>query len=58
MNNKTIDLKSLNRKSLYVLAPDKKDQIKKFFKENKQMEFNTNPELVRLAQFLSSIVNQ
>ena len=58
MNNKTVAFKSLNRKSLYSIAPDKKDQIKKFFKENKQMDFNTNPELVRLAEFLSSIVAQ
>jgi hypothetical protein len=58
MNNKAVGLTSLNRKSLSAVAPDKKDQIKMFFKENRQMGFNTDAELVRLAQFLSSIVTQ
>jgi hypothetical protein len=58
MNNKAVDLTSLSRKSLSATFPDKKDQIKKFFKENRQTEFSTNAELVMLAQFLSSIVTQ
>jgi hypothetical protein len=58
MNKQAVGLARLNRKSLYTIFPDKKDQIKKFFKENRQTVFSTNEELVSLAQFLSSIVPQ
>jgi hypothetical protein len=57
-NHKTFVTRSLNRKSFYVFAPDKKDQIKKFFKENRKGKFKNNSELIRLAQFLSSVVYQ
>ncbi|MGA1976240.1 MAG: hypothetical protein ABSG89_00130 [Bacteroidales bacterium] len=56
MNQKAVGLTKINRKNLYAFAPDKKEQIKKFFRENRQMEFKTDPELISLAQFLSSIL--
>jgi hypothetical protein len=58
MNNKVVALTRISRESLSAIFPDIKDQIRKFFRENRQMGFNTNAELARLAQFLSSIVTQ
>ncbi len=58
INNKAVALTNLSRKNLTAIFPDKKDQIKKFFRENRQWGFNTNVELAVLAQFLSSIVDQ
>jgi hypothetical protein len=58
MNKKAVGLTVINRRSLFTIAPDKKDQIKKFLRENRQMGFTTNAELTRLAQFLSIIVTQ
>jgi hypothetical protein len=58
MNNKVVALTRISQKSLSAIFPDLKDQIKKFFRKNRQMGFNTNAELARLAQFLSSIVTQ
>jgi hypothetical protein len=49
-------LKKLNPKSIYSLAPDKKDQIRKFFAEKGNSRFKNNSDLVRLAQFLSSVI--
>jgi hypothetical protein len=57
-NNKTFIVKNLYRKSFYAFAPDKKVQIKKFFMENRKSKFMNNSELIRLAQFLSSIIYQ
>jgi hypothetical protein len=58
LNKKAVGLTGLNRKSLFAVFPDKKDQIKQFFRENRELGFNTNSELARLAQFLSSIADR
>jgi hypothetical protein len=58
LNNKAVGLTRLNRKNLCAVFPGKKDQIKKFFRENRQIDINYNLDLVWLAQFLSSIVPQ
>jgi hypothetical protein len=58
MNNKTIGMKSLNRKSLYVIAPEKKEEIDNYYKKNKPGKNFDKSGLIRLTQFLSSIVNQ
>ena len=58
LNNKVVGFKRFSRKSLYTFVPGKKDQIKKFFKENKSGIIKTNPEIIRLIQFLSSIIDQ
>ena len=58
MNNKTIGMKSLNRKSLYVIAPEKKEEIDNYYKQNKPGKKFDKSGLIRLTQFLSSIVNQ
>ncbi len=58
LNKKTAGLKKLNHKSIYSLAPDKKDQIRKFFAEKGNSRFRNNSDLARLAQFLSSVIYQ
>jgi hypothetical protein len=55
-SNKTFIVKNLYRKNFYAFAPDKKDQIKKFFMERRKSKFKNNSELIGLTQFLSSIV--
>jgi hypothetical protein len=56
-SNKTFIVKNLYRKNFYAFAPDKKDQIKKFFIERRKSKFKNNSELIGLTQFLSSIVD-
>jgi hypothetical protein len=56
--NNVVGFKRFSRKSLYAFEPDKKDQIKKFFKENRLITIETNPELIRLMQFLNSITDK
>jgi hypothetical protein len=58
LNKKTVGLKKLNPKSIYSLAPDKKDQIRKFFAEKGNSRFKNNSDLARLAKFLSSVIYQ
>lgn len=58
LNNKAVGLTRLNRKNLCAVFPGKKDQVKKFFRENRQIDVNYNPDLVWLAQFLNTIVTQ
>jgi hypothetical protein len=55
-NNKLVGMKSLNRKSLVALAPDKKDQINRYFKKNKPGKIPDKSVLILLTRFLSSIV--
>jgi hypothetical protein len=58
LNNKVVGFKRFSRKSLYAFVPDKKDQIRKFFRESISGKIKTNPEIIGLIQFLNSIVNQ
>jgi hypothetical protein len=58
LNNKVIGLKRFSRKNLYALFPGHKDQINEFFKVNKSSIIKTNPEIIKLIQFLSTIVDQ
>ncbi len=57
-NNKAVGFNNLNRKNLYTFLPDKKDQIKRFFKQIKQTKIQTYPDIIMLMKFLNSIVNQ
>ena len=57
-NGRTISLKSLNRNSLYDLIPDKKEQIKQFFKQTKQVKIVFYSEIRTLLQFLNTLVSQ
>jgi hypothetical protein len=58
LNNKVGGFKNFSRKRLYEFLPGKKDQIKRFFKENNPGKMNINPKLIKLMQFLNSIVEQ
>lgn len=55
-NDKTVSLKSLNRRNLYTLIPDKKDQIKQFFKQTKRVKIVSYSEIRTLMQFLNTLV--
>jgi hypothetical protein len=57
-NNKIFVTKSLKRNSLYAGSPGNKDKIKEFLKANNFRKFINKSDLIRLAQFLSTIVNQ
>lgn len=58
MNNKVVGFKNLNRKNLYAFIPDKKDQVKGFFKQTKQPKIETYPDIIMLMKFLNSIADQ
>ena len=53
--SKTFITKNLNRKNLYLFAPDKKDKIKEFLKTNRSGSINKSY-LIRLTQFLNTDV--
>lgn len=55
INNKTVGLKRLNRKSIYKLFPAKRGQIKQFFKQTGHSKITTSPEIIILMRFLNSI---
>jgi len=57
-DKKTFGTKSLSRKNLYALSANNKDKIKKFQKKNKTGGYINNSYLIRLTQFLSTIVDQ
>ena len=56
-NNRTIGLESLTRKNLYILIPDKKEQIKQFFKLARKVKIETYPHMVLLMKFLNSVAD-
>ena len=58
INNKTFVTLKLNRKSLFAFSPDNKNKIKEFLKSDKTGKFIYNTDLIRLTQFLNTIVNQ
>jgi hypothetical protein len=58
LNNQFVGFKRYSRKILYAFVPDKKEQIKQYLKANRTWIIKTNPEIIRLVQFLSSIVDQ
>jgi hypothetical protein len=57
MNNKTVGFKKLNLKNLNAFLPEKEDQIKQYFKENKQTKFKDNTELINLVKFINLTIN-
>jgi len=57
-NSRVVEFKRFSRKNLYVFMPEKKDQIKQFFKENISGIINTNQEIIGAIQFLDSIIDQ
>lgn len=57
-NNKTFIVKNLSRRSLYAFSPGNKNKINEFLKANKALELINNRYLIKLTQFLRTIVNQ
>jgi len=57
-NDRTVRLKSLNRKNLYTMMPDKKDEIKQFFKQIRQVKIVSYAEIRALMHFLNTLVYQ
>jgi len=57
-NNKTFVTRSLKRNSLYAFSPGNKDRIKEFLKANRIGKSINNAYLIRLTQFLSTLVNE
>ncbi|MEI6048829.1 MAG: hypothetical protein WCS03_08010 [Bacteroidota bacterium] len=57
-NKKTVTLKSLNCKNLYAFIPDKKEQIKQFFKLAKKDKIDTYLHMIILMKFLNYIADQ
>jgi hypothetical protein len=58
INNKTFFTTKLNRRSLFAFLPENKNKIKEFLKSDKTGKFIYNTDLIRLTQFLNTIVNQ
>jgi hypothetical protein len=56
-NIKTSGYKNLNRKNLYAFAPEKKDQIKRFFKQAKLFRMQNYADIIMLMKFLNSILD-
>ncbi len=57
-NNRPIALKSLTWKNLYIFIPDKKEQIKQFFKLARKVKIETYPHMILLMKFLNYIADQ
>ena len=55
-NHKTIGFKKFKRKNLYALFPERKEAMKKLFRENHQRKFNNESDLVRITEILNSIM--
>jgi hypothetical protein len=54
---RTFITKSLNRNNLYIFLPEKKDQIKKFFKQMNQSKVESYDDITMLMKFLNSIAD-
>jgi hypothetical protein len=54
-NHKTIGFKKFKRKDLYELFPERKEAMKKLFRENHQRKFKNESDLVRITEILNSI---
>jgi hypothetical protein len=57
-DKKIVGVKSLSRKSIVDLFPDRKDQINKYYKQNKPQKIQDKTGLQSLAQFLNTILYQ
>jgi hypothetical protein len=55
-DNRTFGIKKLTRKNLHAIAPEEKDQINMFFRQNKPGKDFDKAELISLAQFLNTII--
>lgn len=58
LDGEVFGFKRFNRKSLYAFLPGLKDQINQYFRENKSWVIKSKPEIIKLVQFLSSVIEQ
>jgi len=56
-DNKTVGLRFLTRKNLYAIFPESKAQLKQFLRENRQGKIWNHSELIKLAQFLNTLID-
>jgi len=54
-DNKLIEFRKFSRKNLYKLIPDKKEMIRKYFRESASGKIQAVQEILDFVQFLSSI---
>ena len=54
---KTSVYKNLSRQNLYAFAPEKKEEIKRFFKQTKLLRIQNYPDIIMLMKFLNSILD-
>ena len=55
-DNRIVEFKRFSRRILYSFMPDKKDQIRKYFRDSISGKIKTDQEIKSFIQFLSSIV--
>ena len=55
-DNKILEFRRFNRRGLYAVFPDNKEYIKGYFKTNVSGAIKTRQEILRLAEFLNSII--
>jgi hypothetical protein len=55
-NGKTVGFKSINKKNLFALFPERAEQIKKALKEKRQRRFKTENDLIKVTEILNSVL--
>ena len=58
LNNKVVGYKTISRKSIYAIAPDKKDKIREYLSKSNSGTIKTIPEMISLIQFINSVTGQ
>jgi hypothetical protein len=56
-DNRIAEFKRFNRRNIYAHMPDKKDQIRKYFRDSISGRIKTDQEIIGFVQFLSSIID-
>ncbi|MCJ7446309.1 MAG: hypothetical protein MUO72_01310 [Bacteroidales bacterium] len=57
LNSRVVEFKRFNRKNLYTFMPDRKNQIRKYFRDSISGNIKTKEEILSFIQFLSSIID-
>jgi hypothetical protein len=53
---KTIGFKKFKKRDIYAIFPDRKDEIKRLFRENHQRKFKTEDNLIKITELLNTII--
>jgi len=54
---KAIGFRKFKKGDIYAIFPDRKDEIKKLFRENHQRRFKTEDNLIKITELLNKIIN-